>query len=122
MIETLFFLTILIEALTEIMKGWVKPAPDSSVATWLLAHGIQVPMILSTVIGITLAVLTQVELFSTLGLKISVPWLAYVLTGIILSRGSNYLNDLIGLLGLTRPVGQLLSTMKRTGNMVTKGS
>ncbi len=36
------------------------------------------------------------DLFAVLGVEFAVPWIGTLLTGIFASRGSNYVNDLIG--------------------------
>jgi hypothetical protein len=47
----------------------------------------------SLVIGITISVLTSVDLFKQVGLTIPFPNVGSVLTGIIASRGSNVFHD-----------------------------
>lgn len=45
--------------------------------------------------GCALAILYEVDVLATAGLKGISPYVGYVLTGIIIGRGSNYLNDII---------------------------
>lgn len=56
-------------------------------------------MALSIGIGVFCAVVYQIDLFETLGLEASLPYVGSVLTGVLISRGSNYLFDLIKQLG-----------------------
>lgn len=55
---------------------------------------ISISMIGSLVISILLCVLTGIDIFPIVGLTISVPIIGSVLTGIIVSRGANFVNDL----------------------------
>ena len=36
------------------------------------------------------------DMFAVLGVEFSAPWIGVLLTGVFASRGSNYVNDLIG--------------------------
>lgn len=53
-----------------------------------------VNMIGSLVVSILLCVLTSMDLFPIVGLDITVPFVGSVLTGIIVARGSNFVNEL----------------------------
>ena len=46
------------------------------------------------VLGITIALGTGIDLFATVGLPINIPYLGLILTGIIISRGANFIHDL----------------------------
>ncbi|ABI68436.1 hypothetical protein Swol_1126 [Syntrophomonas wolfei subsp. wolfei str. Goettingen G311] len=37
---------------------------------------------------------TGIDLFATVGLPINIPYLGLILTGIIISRGANFIHDL----------------------------
>ncbi len=56
-------------------------------------------MALSLALGIIVAVAYKLDLPSYFNLKSDVPYVGCVLTGILLSRGSNYVFDLLGKLG-----------------------
>lgn len=56
-------------------------------------------MVLSIAIGVFCSVVYNIDLFSLLGLEAEIPRVGSVLTGILISRGSNYLFDLIKQLG-----------------------
>ena len=56
---------------------------------------ISISMIGSLVISILLCILTQVDIFSVIGLPLSIPIVGSILTGIVVSRGANVLNDLL---------------------------
>jgi hypothetical protein len=49
--------------------------------------------------GVGLALAAQVDLYKIVGVDFVVPYLGMVLTGVIFSRGANYLSDFIKLLG-----------------------
>ena len=46
------------------------------------------------VVSILICVLVGIDLFSLLGLTMSVPYVGSVLTGILMSRGANFIHDL----------------------------
>lgn len=50
----------------------------------------------AVIIGIVLAFLARVNLFDVVGMPISIPFIGEVLTGLLLSRGANFLHDIIG--------------------------
>lgn len=56
-------------------------------------------MLLSIAIGVFCSVIYQIDLFSMLGLVTDIPYVGSVLTGILISRGSNYLFDPISQIG-----------------------
>lgn len=59
---------------------------------------IQWQIVVTIIIGILISVVFQMDLFAILGFTAIVPWVGAVLTGIILSRGSNYVFSLIKLI------------------------
>ena len=52
----------------------------------------------SLALGIAAAVLYKADILLAVGLKGVTPWVGYVLTGVIIGRGSNYLNDFVTLI------------------------
>ncbi len=56
-------------------------------------------MALSLALGIIVAVAYKLDLPSYFNLESDIPYVGCVLTGILLSRGSNYVFDLLGKLG-----------------------
>lgn len=61
-------------------------------------------------VGLVLAVGLQIDIFSALGVPFKLPWLGVILTGILLSRGANFIHDLID------NVGQI-TTAKKLDNL-----
>ena len=53
-------------------------------------------MLLSLILGIIVAVAYKLDLPSYFNLKSDIPYVGCILTGILLSRGSNYIFDLLG--------------------------
>ena len=82
-ITTLIIVAILVEAIWENIK-----------TIW--DGKININRIGSIVLSILICVLTRLDLFAIVGIYLSVPVIAYVLTGIIVSRGANFVNDLFG--------------------------
>lgn len=78
-ITALITVAILIEAIVEILKG---------------AYGNK-SMFLSLVIGVVFALATQLDVLALLGVESVVPYLGQVATGIVISRGSNFVHDLV---------------------------
>lgn len=52
-------------------------------------------MIISIILGITIAVAYGLDLPEYFNLKSKIPYVGAVITGILLSRGSNYIYDLL---------------------------
>lgn len=85
---TLIVLAILVEVCVDIIKAAI-PA----------IHGWKSKMS-SIIVGVLLATTTATGLLTSMGVMLSVPWIDYFLTGLILSRGSNFLHDLLSKLRL----------------------
>ena len=84
-IVIVFILAIIVEALVEYGKLIFTKA------------GINWKQIAAIVISVGLAFAAQADLFAIVGIPFVVPYLGIVLTGIIFSRGANYLADFIKL-------------------------
>lgn len=79
----LVFLAVVVEGLI----AYVKMAVVDKTIQW--------QVVASIVLGVLVAVVYNCDLFAMFGLGASVPYVGNVLTGILLSRGSNYANDLL---------------------------
>lgn len=63
-------------------------------------HGkINIDRIGAILVGILLAIITGLDMFEMLGLKLSIPILGEIITGLLLSRGANFMHDLLGSVG-----------------------
>lgn len=85
---TLIITAILAEAIWQIIKE-IIPNINDKVWNYINKLG-------SLATGILIAVLANVNLFDMLSIEIKYPIIGVILTGIIISRGSNYVHDLIG--------------------------
>jgi hypothetical protein len=80
---TLFVLSILCEAVVEWLKGIVPALAGVAV------------QIAALVVGLVLAFGAGQNLFALIGVEFAYPIVGTVLAGIVVSRGSNYIHDLI---------------------------
>ena len=55
---------------------------------------VNVNMIGSLVLGILVCILAHIDIFAMVGITLAFPVFGWILTGIILSRGANFVNDL----------------------------
>lgn len=84
---------ILIEGLVEYGKNIVDMFYGGDKKT-------AVTQIITIIVGIALAYAFNADMFIPLGLTVN-HYIGMVLTGIVMSRGSNYVSDLIGKIGQT---------------------
>lgn len=82
-ITTLLIIAILVEAIWENIKN-------------IWDGGFNVNRVGALILSIAICCLTRVDLFAIVGIYLSIPVVAYILTGIIVSRGANFVNDLFG--------------------------
>ena len=80
----IFILALTVEALVEYGK-------------LIFQKEINWKQIAAVIIAVGLAVLAQTDLYAILGVSFVVPYVGMVLTGILFSRGANYLADFIKL-------------------------
>lgn len=78
----LIIIAILIEAIWENIK-----------MVWQNGK-LSIDMIGSLVLSILVCILTRADIFPILGITVVVPFIGNVLTGIIVSRGANFIHDL----------------------------
>jgi len=76
----LFIFAMLVEAIVELILG------DVTCPNW-------VKKVVSMILGVTVCIVWKVGLIGLLGVTGGVPIIDYIATGIIISRGSNYLSD-----------------------------
>ena len=53
-------------------------------------------IVVSLIFGVTVAIAYKLDLLSNFNLNSQIPYIGNILTGILLSRGSNYIFDLLG--------------------------
>lgn len=56
----------------------------------------------SLVIGVLISIIAKIDIFELQGLVLSIPFIGYILTGILISRGSNFIHDLYGKISLKK--------------------
>ena len=103
------FLAFLAEGLTEylarpVIEGLTSPDPEQASvgARQASSASPSSPYVkplwlryIACLVGVGLAIAFRADLFAAVGLAAISPWIAYVLTGILAGRGSNYVHDLI---------------------------
>lgn len=82
-IFNLIMLSIIIEGIVSYVKEW------------FVDNHFQWQQLVTVILGIIIAVCYDVDLLAMFGATSQVPYIGCVLTGILLSRGSNYIFDLI---------------------------
>jgi hypothetical protein len=81
-ITGLIIVAILIEAIWENLKMiWRKGK-------------FNVNMLGSLILGIIICILAKINIFSIVGIELSIEVVGFIFTGIIVSRGANFVNDL----------------------------
>lgn len=98
---SLLFVTVIIEALITYGKTIVREKK------------LQWQVLLSMALGVVCAFGFGIDLFAVAGIEAKIPYLGIVLTGILLSRGSNYIFDLIS------TITKLKNPTPSEGNSVT---
>lgn len=90
MLAQIAFVAFVVEGLVEWFVGsWSDAAGLSPVVMRLVA----------AVVGVILCAGFGLDLFKQVGIVSSVPYLGAVVTGLVISRGSNALHDLYGKVG-----------------------
>ena len=87
-IALLIAVAVLVEGLVEYVKTIIKVFTEGDVKTGIT-------QLCAVGIGILLALITGANIFTALSINVTYSWMGCVLTGILISRGSNYIFDLI---------------------------
>lgn len=82
-ITSLIVIAILVEAIWENIK-----------TIW--EDGININRIGALFLAILISILAKVDVFAMVGITLAFPMVSYILTGIVVSRGANFVNDLFG--------------------------
>lgn len=86
----IFFLAMMVEGIVEF---FLAPLVELA-AKWVPPFTIRY---LAMIVGIAICILYQIDLLAALiGLEAIHPLVGFVLSGILMGRGSNYIHDLIG--------------------------
>ena len=82
------FLTLILMAI--IVEGLI-----TYTKTFFVGGKPQWQMLVGLALGIVVALVYNVDIFALLGITAAVPFVGAILTGILISRGSNYIFDLV---------------------------
>lgn len=86
-IVTIITIALLVEAIWETLKMvWQDGKANVNTIGALL-------------VGVLISILAKLDIFAIQGISLSVPVVGYVLTGILLSRGANFIHDLFNKIG-----------------------
>ena len=86
-IVTIVTVALLVEAIWETLKLVWKDGKAN------------VNTIGALVVGILTAILAKLDIFAMQGISLTIPVISYVLTGILISRGANFIHDLFNKIG-----------------------
>ncbi len=95
-------LAVTTEGLVEYGKSLVKAVKGQN-------KGAAMKQLCAMAICVGLCFAAQADIFRELGITLQSPWVGVVITGIIGSRGSNYVSDFLGKIQKTRNQETLLS-------------
>ena len=70
------------------------PPPWENIKMIWQSGKFSIVMLGSLIVSILLCVLVKIDIFPIVGLNIAVPIIGSIFTGIIVSRGANFVNDL----------------------------
>jgi len=89
----LLLVAFLVEAIWEALKKILAP-----LVQWLQGKGFPVDQLGALIVALLLCfgLGSQVDFFAIMGIPLEIAFLGIVLTAILLSRGSNFIHDLIG--------------------------
>ena len=87
-IIVVLMLAVVVEALIQYVKSFVAAFSTGDKKT-------AITQLAAVAIAVTLCFSTGADMFSALGIAFDWPTIGVVLTGIFLSRGSNYISDFI---------------------------
>lgn len=88
--------TILVCALAVVTEAIVQYAKEIGKAIGAREWKRVITQAMALVIGIMLCLASGADLFAASGIALQLPYVGIVLTGIIISRGANYVSDLVG--------------------------
>jgi hypothetical protein len=86
-----FFGLIVLAAVVEGIVGYSKLFFKDRKFQWQIVAAI--------ILGIVLSLIYGIDFFETVGLHTEIPYVGRVLTGLLVARGSNYISELIKLIG-----------------------
>ncbi len=86
-IVTIITIALLVEAIWETLK-----------LVWQEGK-ININTIGALIVGIVVSILAKIDIFAMQGISLSIPLIGWILTGILMSRGANFIHDLFNKIG-----------------------
>lgn len=77
-------LAVTIEAVIDVIKGWVPEGAHLPSVLW---------PIVSAALGVALCIVAGVDILALAGVSLAVPLIGQVLTGVLISKSSNFIYD-----------------------------
>ena len=101
----IFVVAAIVEAIWETLKKLLAP-----LVQWLDARGFPADQAGALIVALLICfgLGEQIDLFIMLGIPLEIAYLGIILTAILLSRGSNFIHDLIGTLNGIRESKSLI--------------
>jgi len=101
----IFVVAAIIEAVWESLKKLLAP-----LVGWLDGHGVPADQLGALVVALLICfgLGSKIDLFVMLGIPLEIAYLGVILTAVLLSRGSNFIHDLIGTLNGIRESKSLI--------------
>lgn len=87
-IVLILILAITVEALIQYVKTIIKMLEDKQYKTFAT-------QLAAILLAVFICFAAGVDLYALVGVCFAIPWLGVLLTGIVISRGSNYTSDFI---------------------------
>lgn len=88
MITLAIMMAVTVEGTVEICKSIVRAFVSSDIKT-------AVTQVTALVISVALCLAAGADAYAALGVEFHIPFLGMILTGILASRGSNYISDFV---------------------------
>lgn len=105
----LIFLAVIVEGIVE----WIKTIYKSG--------KFQVSKLIALLVGIIVCIGADVDVFRLVDVSIEWPYVGSVLTGILISRGSNYIHELTDVIGKGKQVVERVETVETVETIETSG-
>jgi len=68
------------------------------IKTFIVDGKFQWQLLVAIALGVLVAIAYKLDLLALVGMVSNIPYIGYVLTGVLISRGSNYVFDLVKLI------------------------
>lgn len=82
-ITAILIMSVLVEAVVTYIK------------TWVVNKELKWPILVSTILSIVVCLAYGLDIPAAAGVSSGVPFVGMIITGVLISRGSNYINDLL---------------------------